>query len=175
MNNWDSRFLLQAALNASWSKDPSTKCGAVIVSERKTIVGQGFNGFPRRVADNQRLFNRDVKYYIIVHAEVNALLNASSPVLGCSIYTWPFPPCCRCSSFIIQAGIKRVYAPVPSKELWERWKIDLTHSAQILGEAGVEMILFRVGELTPIMEGLQKLINEVTKTKANLEEIKDEI
>lgn len=37
------------------------------------------------------------------------------------------------------------------------------------------MILFRVGELTPIMEGLQKLINEVTKTKANLEEIKDEI
>tara|TARA_R110000787_G_scaffold186397_1_gene297914 strand:- start:2897 stop:3064 length:168 start_codon:yes stop_codon:yes gene_type:complete len=42
---WDQRFMELAAFIAQWSKDPSTKVGAVIVDPRnKRIVSTGFNG-----------------------------------------------------------------------------------------------------------------------------------
>jgi len=37
---WDKRFLDLAEFVALWSKDPSTKCGSVIVDDNKTTVIQ---------------------------------------------------------------------------------------------------------------------------------------
>ncbi len=139
LSSWDSRFLFQAAVNASWSKDPSTKCGAVIASFDKTIMGQGFNGFPRRVKDDDRLLNRETKYQIVVHAEINSILNSTGQLKNCTIYTWPFPLCCRCSSFIIQAGLTEAYAPEPSRDILERWGAELELSSSVLAEAGVSL------------------------------------
>ena len=51
MNKWDMRFLELAALVATWSKDPSTQVGAVIVDSAKRIVSVGFNGAPRGVQE----------------------------------------------------------------------------------------------------------------------------
>ena len=74
MIKWDRRFLDLAAFVAAWSRDPSKRVGAVIVDDKKRIVSLGFNGFPRGVADDDRLHVRESKYEIIIHAEVNALL-----------------------------------------------------------------------------------------------------
>ena len=78
---WDDRFLVLAKLIGSWSKDPSTQVGAVIVDNKNRIVSVGYNGFPRGVEDSEkRLCNRQEKYDIIVHAEVNAIAFANKSV-----------------------------------------------------------------------------------------------
>lgn len=47
IEKWDARFLDLAVFIGDWSKDPSTKVGAVLVRPDRTIAGLGFNGFPR--------------------------------------------------------------------------------------------------------------------------------
>lgn len=121
-DKWDDRFLAMAEHVAQWSKDPSTQVGAVIVRPDKTIVSVGYNGFPRGMEDTpRRLKNREDKYSRIIHAEMNALLNAHDSVNGCTLYGWPISPCERCAVMIIQAGITRIVSPYPSKKWIERW------------------------------------------------------
>ena len=108
MNKWDKNFLELAKTVSTFSKDPSTKVGAVIVDDDNRVISIGYNGFPKGLKDDHRLDNRDLKYDMVVHAEANALLFANAPTKGCTIYTWPFQPCSRCASLIIQAGIRRV-------------------------------------------------------------------
>jgi len=132
---WDNRFLVLAKLIGSWSKDPSTKVGAVIVDGKKRIVSVGYNGFPRGVEDSEkRLCNRQEKYDIIVHAEVNAIAFANKSVEGCTLYIDPFEPCSRCAGIIIQNGIKRV---VSYKNKNDRWEKDFSISRKLLTEAGL--------------------------------------
>lgn len=132
---WDDRFLVLAKLIGSWSKDPSTKVGAVIVDDKKRIVSVGYNGFPRGVEDSEkRLCNRQEKYDIIVHAEVNAIAFANKSVEGCTLYIDPFEPCSRCAGIIIQNGIKRV---VSYKNKNDRWEKDFSISRKLLTEAGL--------------------------------------
>ena len=67
-NKWDKRFLEMAKLVASWSKDPSTQVGAVAVRNR-TVIAQGYNGFPRGMNDDEWLYeNKTMKYSRITHA-----------------------------------------------------------------------------------------------------------
>ena len=72
MNKWDDRFLKLATVIGNWSKDPSTKVGAVIVNDDNKIISTGYNGFPRGIRDDDRLDNRAQKYDLIVHAEANS-------------------------------------------------------------------------------------------------------
>ena len=131
---WDSRFLRIAEEVSTWSKDPSTKVGAVIVDNRNRVVSMGYNGFPQGVADDERLDDREAKYKRIVHAEMNALLFSSKPVVDCRIYTYPLLPCPRCAGPLIQAGINMVICP---KNTPERWSADFEISREILAEAGI--------------------------------------
>ena len=74
MNNWHKRFLDMAHLVASWSKDPSTQVGAVMVDERKVVQGVGFNGLPMGMPDERDvLSDRQRKRMLTVHAEMNHL------------------------------------------------------------------------------------------------------
>ena len=84
LKRWDMRFLEMAQLVASWSKDPSTKVGATIVDDDRRVISVGYNGFPKGVADNKRLEDRDEKYKMIVHAERNALLFSNTSVKNCN-------------------------------------------------------------------------------------------
>lgn len=131
---WDQWFLGMAKYVSSASKDPSTQVGAVIVDPMKRVVSMGFNGFPQGVSDDERLNDRAQKYEIVVHAETNCVLFAQRPVKGCAIYVWPLPPCSRCASILIQAGIKRVVSPPAT----ERWEASCAMSASLFKEAGVE-------------------------------------
>lgn len=119
---WDLRFIHLAVHIALWSKDPSTKCGAVIVRPNKTIAGVGYNGFPRKIPDApETLDNREQKYKLIVHAEINAILNANEPVQGYTLYTYPFSTCHACSLLVIQSGIATVAFPEETEEQRKRW------------------------------------------------------
>jgi len=134
---WDKRFLDLAKLCGSWSKDPSTQVGAVIVDGNNRIVSIGFNGFPQGVEDSEeRLVDRERKYDIIVHAEANALMFANKSVEGCTLYTWPFQPCSRCAGLIIQSGITRIVSIKENNNLWEN---NFSLARQLFKESGVSL------------------------------------
>ena len=62
---WDLRFLNLAQHIAEWSKDPSTKVGAIIASPDNKVISMGFNGFPQSMSDSAEcLNNREEKYLL---------------------------------------------------------------------------------------------------------------
>ena len=139
--DWDYRFLDLSKLIASWSKDPSTKVGAVIVDKDRRILSLGYNGFPLGISDDKRLDNREIKYKMVVHAECNALLFCSEPPVGATIYTYPFMPCPKCAGMIIQTGITRV---VSYKSNNERWSEEFALSRNMFKEAGIELLEYEI-------------------------------
>ena len=129
---WASRFLDMADLVATWSKDPSTQVGAVIVDDKHRVVAVGFNGFPHGVNDDLEL-DRDEKLRRTIHAEENALLFANRPVEGCTIYV-THHPCASCSAKLIQAGVARIFY---RNRMNEKWGAEVASAKQMLHEAGV--------------------------------------
>jgi len=141
MTKWDVRFMEMCRLVARWSKDPSTKCGAVIVRPDNTVVSLGYNGFPQGIEDtDERLNNRELKYEMVVHAEMNAVLFTREPVAGCTLYVTPYPPCCRCAVHLIQAKIAKVVAPAPEPDKLERWGESFKLTRSLFAEAGVDYV-----------------------------------
>jgi dCMP deaminase len=139
MNHWDRRFLKLVREVSSWSKDPSTQVGAIIVDPHHRVVSLGFNGLPRGVHDlPDRLEQRETKLKMVIHAEENALLFASRSVEGHTLYVWPLPCCARCAAKVIQAGIARVVS-LPSAH--PRLQEDFVLAAQMYSEAGVALEL----------------------------------
>ena len=132
---WELRYLEMARLVSTWSKDPSTKVGAVIVDSDNTVISVGFNGLPRRIQDtDQRLNNRDIKLKMIIHAEINAIITAKRPLNGTTIYTYPFMSCSQCAGLIIQSGICR---HISYKTDNERWKDSFDLALEMFDEARV--------------------------------------
>ena len=141
--DWTTWFLGLAKYMSTRSKDPSTKCGAV-VADGKFIISTGYNGFPSRIEDKpEDYLNRELKYQKVIHAEINAILNARQRLDGFTLYVWPFPPCARCSTEIIQSGIDQVIAPLPSKDLKERWGDSIIIAEDMFEEAGVKYTLIK--------------------------------
>lgn len=137
---WDLRFLVLADQIASWSKDPSRGVGAVIVSDAKQIVATGFNGLPRGFEDRAERLERPAKYELIVHAELNAIIqcarNGVSP-LGCCVYT-SFSPCVSCAIAMVQAGISRVVTWEPDLVGADaHWLESIRKAQSVMRESGV--------------------------------------
>ena len=112
--SWDEYFMGIAMLAARRSKDPSTQVGACIVSDDNIIISTGYNGMPKGCSDDEFPWERsaevenDTKYPYVVHAELNAILNANGRDLrGSRIYVALFP-CNECAKAIIQSGVKEV-------------------------------------------------------------------
>jgi dCMP deaminase len=117
LKKWDLRHLAIAQHVSCWSKDPSTKVGAVIADKRGNVIALGFNGFPENVQDAQhKLANRETKYEMTVHAEVNAIIIAGRSAAEGTIYVHGAPVCPRCAGVLIQVGVKRVVAKTPTCE-----------------------------------------------------------
>jgi dCMP deaminase len=132
---WDQRFLDLAGEVSTWSKDPKTKVGAVIVNRHKQVLGLGYNGFPAGVDDNPtRYLDRETKLLFVAHAERNALDNSFTDTRGATLYA-TLHPCNECAKGIIQKGIKRVVVPGYPED--NRLNFDVAH--QMFHEAGVEV------------------------------------
>mgnify|MGYP000923137224 CR=1 FL=1 len=142
INKWDERFLFLAKIISSWSKDPSTKVGAIIVKDNR-IVTTGYNGFPPNILDSEeRLNNRELKYKYICHAEANSIIqccNTGTSCNGADIYIYPFGPCIECSKLIIIAGIKRVIFPKIPVDLEKRWGESIYFAKNLISEAGLKI------------------------------------
>ena len=109
--NWDEYFMGVALLAAERSKDPNTQVGAAIIDDDNRILSTGYNGFPYGCSDDTFPWERDgedTKYKYVVHAELNAILNAHGKSLeGSRLYVDLFP-CNECAKAIIQSGISEV-------------------------------------------------------------------
>ena len=135
---WHRRFLRLAAEIAEFSKDTSTKVGCILVRDRR-IISTGYNGFPRGISDSfDRLLDRDKKYEMTVHAEINAVTTAALHGVsteGSTAYV-TFQPCSRCAAVLINAGIKEVYVTADSL-IPDRWLDNMVLAANLLKEAGI--------------------------------------
>lgn len=137
---WDRRFLEMSLLISSWSKDPRTQVGSVIVSDRRRVVSVGYNGFPRHIEDRgDWLEDRETKHLFVAHAERNALDNAECSVVGSTVYTTLFP-CNECAKSIIQRGITRVVSFKFSNDEFQRFNYDQT--LFLLKAASTEITLY---------------------------------
>jgi dCMP deaminase len=141
MSTWDKRWFGLAQHVSTWSKDPSTKVGAVIVDSDQRMLSMGWNGFPRGVKDSsERLDHRDTKYKLVVHAEANAIYNAGYngvSLKDSTMYVHGLPCCNECAKAIIQSGVKRVYMRYPTDESRLEWAESFKVTSQMFGEAGV--------------------------------------
>lgn len=134
---WHRRFLEMAAMAATWSKDPSTKVGAVAVGPNREVRSTGYNGFPRGVKDDERYADRKLKYQLVVHAEMNVCLHAArigASLEGCTLYV-TMSPCSTCAGALIQVGFTEVVIPIMDEP--ERWREDFNLGRTILWEAGI--------------------------------------
>lgn len=132
-----------AKFASQMSKDPSTKVGAALLRRDMSVAAVSFNGFPRNTSDSPRLYgNRDVKYSRIVHAEMNAILAVKEHLNGCILFSWPIPPCDRCSVHIVQSGIKRVV--LPSLDANHRWAESCRAGQHVMASAGIEIITWNL-------------------------------
>ena len=144
-DKWREKWFQLVDLAASWSKDPSTKVGAVIIPKDSDCPIIGWNGFPRGVKDTEERYNdREMKYNLVSHAESNAIVNAAKngmSLMGATLYV-SHPPCNECAKIIVQSGISTVIYRNPSKEVLTRWKKWLIFSKIILKEGGVKTIKY---------------------------------
>ena len=139
--SWDEYFMGVALLAAKRSKDPNTQVGACIVDQNNVILTTGYNGFPQGCSDDEFPWNREgevTKYPFVVHAELNAILNASGKSLrGSKLYV-DLSPCNECAKAIIQSGVSEIvylsdkYADTPG----------IKASKMMLTAAGVKLRKF---------------------------------
>ena len=89
------------------SKDPSSKMGCVIVDKNKRVVSLGYNGMIQGADESKMtLSERPMKYYFVIHSEMNAVLFSHQDLTGCTIYN-RVATCENCLKYCLQAGIKR--------------------------------------------------------------------
>ena len=140
LDKWDQRFLKLAEEVASWSKDPSRKIGAVAIGAKGQVLAQGFNGFPRGIDDSEERYNdRERKYELVVHAEMNVIYNATYSGVsldGATLYVTGLPVCSECAKGIVQVGIKRVI--MRDMEIPDSWQESWRKTQEMFDETGIQ-------------------------------------
>lgn len=139
---WENYFMGIAKLVRLRSKDPICKVGACIVKDNK-IISTGYNGFPRNIDDNKYSWGKysdnpvENKFFYVVHAELNAILNSNNSVNDSILYVTKFP-CNECVKAIIQSGISEVIYD-DNKSDRELFSDDLKlYSKKMLRDAGIK-------------------------------------
>ena len=115
--SWDEFFMGIAALASMRSKDPSTKHGACVINPlNNRIISVGYSGMPHGDDENypwgkDAKERENTKYPYVIHAEMNAIFNASLPLNGCTMYIYSekkYLPCSECMKSMDQVGIKEI-------------------------------------------------------------------
>ena len=141
---WGNRYTCLAKEISTWSKDPSTQVGAVVIGNNGEVLSQGYNGFPRGIKDTAaRLKDRERKYNLVVHAEMNAIYNAGLngvSLKGSTLYVYGLPVCNECAKGIIQVGIDKVIATRPA-DYNKKWDDSIKDAKALFKEAEVDYII----------------------------------
>jgi len=146
---WIGRILKFAKEVGDWSKDQSTKVGAVITTMNGRPVSWGFNGFPMGTDDDiPERHERPLKYKWVCHAERNAMdLSPVNDLSGCVMFV-TLSPCSTCAQGIIQRKISTVVVDEPGSinNVPARWREDMDVGYEMLKEAGVQYIVGRADD-----------------------------
>jgi len=135
MNKWQRRYFSLALEVATWSKDEQKQVGAVCVSPDKRGIVIGYNGFPKGIEDSEELLaDRELKNQLMVHAEMNAIINGYTSLHNWSLYVTK-APCLDCAKVMINAGIVKVICPNPGGS----WLDNQLMAISLLKEAKVEI------------------------------------
>ena len=142
--SWNEYFMGVAILASKRSKDPNTQVGACIVDKNNIILSTGYNGLPYGCSDDEYTWERtgeDTKYKYVVHAELNAILNAQGKDLKNARIFVDLFPCNECAKAIIQCGIKEVIY------LYDKYadSMESIASKKMLSSAGVKTTHFIPG------------------------------
>lgn len=125
----------------------------------------GYNSFPADCQDDKLPLTRPEKYEVIVHSEINAIINCERSLAGATAYITGFP-CPRCFGSMINAKIKKiVYGPVGSHQLRDS-DMELIKQMNIsakTGEPKIEIIKFED------IEDLDRLCGSFEQTKQYVE------
>lgn len=143
----DRQFLLLCNEVRKGSHDPDRQVGAVIVDRSGHQIAAGTNAPPhvlRLTLDQSRESirnNSDWKYFVLEHAERNAIFSAyaeSKPLEGGTMYTTLFP-CADCARAIVAAKLARlvVLGITYDSERDAKWINHYRHAEQILALAGI--------------------------------------
>lgn len=142
-HRWDLRYIELAGVVGTWSKDPSTKVGAILVRPNNSVASTGFNGFPPGWNDDPALYrDREYKYRHVVHAEINALNFFGQPAPGFTLYT-SFPCCAECVAVAGERGVQRIVAPpLPGgrpADWTAEWIARMEAASRVAARIGVSM------------------------------------
>lgn len=134
---WDRRFMQLAYCVRTWSKD-DRPVGSVLVDKDRRVISTGYNGFPAGVSDSpERLKDKEQKRLLMIHSELNCVLNSVTDTVGSTLYVTRFP-CHECAKAIIQVGVVRVVSPPPELE-HETWGNSHKLALSLFSEAGIEV------------------------------------
>jgi dCMP deaminase len=139
---WTGRLLKMAKDVANWSKDDSTKVGAVITTSDGGPISWGFNGMPMNINDSIPERNeRPAKYKWYAHAEQNAIDLAGRNLEDAVMFV-TFFPCAACARSIIQHKIRTIVVDemFTADKMPQRWQDDMNIAVEMLQEAGVTII-----------------------------------
>lgn len=135
---WDERFLGISRNISSWSKDPSTKVGALAVDIERKMIAQGYNGFPKGCDDSDQFYaNRESKYARVIHAETNIICNACNSRVGLhnsTIYIYGMYPCPECVKLLAQVHVVRIVFQLGETQNLDKWKGDFETSKSLMRE-----------------------------------------
>ena len=144
---WSTYFLKIAETVKLKSKDESTQIGAVIVGTDNEVLSTGYNSFPRGIDDDvKERQERPEKYFWMVHAEMNAILNAArvgTRLKDSTIYVTSGLPCSNCARAIINAGIRKVYCKRQDTTFnRDKWDEEANRTKIMFEECGVEIFFY---------------------------------
>lgn len=151
--DYNIRFMRLAREYSTWSKDPKKKIGCVAVKD-KQVLSQGYNGFPRNIKDDWRLYVKSKKLPMVVHAEMNMLLNALNNSINIKesiVYIYGLPSCSDCVKSLIQAGVSKIYMCDETNGKSQSWSFDsdtFSVARSMLEEANIQYFFIDVNELS---------------------------
>lgn len=144
------------------SHDPKTQNGAILCVgrsvEARHLWVAGANELPASLAVTEERLTPDIKGPLIVHAEVNAIVQAARKgyrTYGATLVCC-WAPCIRCASTIIQAGITQVVAHKQMHDrTYDRYVTEIETAIAYLQEAGVSYMQYdgHIGDCVNTMNG----------------------
>tara|TARA_R100001244_G_scaffold55670_1_gene47671 strand:+ start:106 stop:630 length:525 start_codon:yes stop_codon:yes gene_type:complete len=135
VSDWDNIFFLEATLWSRRSHDRQTQCGCVLV-KNKTNISSGYNGFIRDIDDHSLPSVRPEKYPFMIHAEANAIYNATrngQSTLNATAYITAIP-CLHCLQMLYQCGVKEIVFSDISSPKMNIWNGDYDQILELIGD-----------------------------------------
>ena len=141
INIWDKRFLRLSKEISKWSKDPSKQVGCIL-TKNKRILSTGYNGFPMNYEDDfEKLKEREKKYPIIIHAEINAIITSALHGVrtdGSTAYL-TMHPCSNCASALVNAGVKNIVC-IYDEDAYSRWEGSFGIARDTFEKTGINVL-----------------------------------